>query len=427
MDAGAADPEVAAMRAGVALVLLAAACESAPPPVASTSRADSAGIEVVTANTPDWGPDEGWTVDPEPAVEIGVLTGDPDYEFVDLIAAARLARGDIVVADQGASELRSYDAEGRYQWTAGRAGEGPGEFGSLDYVGVLAGDTLVAYDAALLRVTLFGPEGDLIRTQRMALTDESDGRTSVPDKAVGIVDGRLVVRFLEYGDDIPEGVVRWPMERLAAMDLGSGAVRSLMVLPGHEANVSRRGGDGYGHGAVHFMRGPEYAASAGRLAVIDTEAWSVRSYTPRGELSAIVRRDVAPRETSGAVLAQEVDGLAGLIPELADTDPERLEQMRRMWREWPMAPLLPVLRSVHLDAAGNIWLQPSYLTGVEPPPYEVHAPDGSWLGSVALPPGLARGWVHYQAPYLEIGDDHVLGVWLDELDVQYVRMYRIRK
>ncbi len=98
-----------------------------------------------------------------------------------------------------------------------------------------------------------------------------------------------------------------------------------------------------------------------------------------------------------------------------------------MWRERSRAPKLPVLRSVHVDAAGNLWVAPYHIAGAEPPPFEVHAPDGTWLGSAALPPGLQRGFVQYQAPYMEIGDDYVLGVWTDELDVQYVRVYRLNR
>ena len=55
------------------------------------------------------------------------------------------------------------------------------------------------------------------------------------------------------------------------------------------------------------------------------------------------------------------------------------------------------------------------------------APDGTWLGTVSLPPRLVRAYIHYRSPYLEIGDDYILGVWKDELDVQYVRMYRLNR
>ena len=86
-----------------------------------------------------------------------------------------------------------------------------------------------------------------------------------------------------------------------------------------------------------------------------------------------------------------------------------------------------MLRSVHVDGAGHLWLKPYYVAGAESPPFETFAPDGTWLGSVTLPPGLVRAFTQYQAPYMEIGEDYVLGVWTDELDVQYVRMYRIDK
>ena len=90
-------------------------------------------------------------------------------------------------------------------------------------------------------------------------------------------------------------------------------------------------------------------------------------------------------------------------------------------------PLVEILRSIHVDATGHLWLQPYYVAGAEPPPFEIHAPDGFWLGSLSVPPGLQRAFVQYQAPYMEIGEDYMLGVWTDELDVQYVRMYRINK
>ena len=98
-----------------------------------------------------------------------------------------------------------------------------------------------------------------------------------------------------------------------------------------------------------------------------------------------------------------------------------------MWRDRPRAPVLPVLRSIHVDATGHLWLAPYYVAGADPPPFEIHAPDGTWLGSVSVPPGLQRAFIQYQAPYMEIGEDYILGVWTDDLDVQYVRMYRITK
>ena len=44
--------------------------------------------------------------------------------------------------------------------------------------------------------------------------------------------------------------------------------------------------------------------------------------------------------------------------------------------------------------------------------------EGRWLGMVETP---------RQFTVNEIGADYVLGVWLDDLDVQHVRMYRLEK
>ena len=413
----------------MAIFVAAAGCDAASPAI-HTIHTDSAGIPIAAAIEPLWGPGEGWTVEPEPLLEIGTVTGASEYLFTDVVAAVRLSNGDIVVAERAASELRGYDAAGNFLWRAGRSGDGPGEFRSLDFVGTAAGDSLVTYDGALLRAQLFDPQGRLARAYRVAITEgEAAGQITMADKAVGVVDGLLIVRFIESGDEVPNGVARWPLERLAALDLEDGAVPSLLVLPGGEAHVRVREGGGYSHGTYVFAKGPEYGAAAGRLAVIDTEAWSVRLISPRdGATTAVFRRELAPRDATNALFELHLDG----IVEIAFTDPdqaaaERVAGLRRMWRGFPRAPHLPVLRSVHVDGTGHLWLQPYYVAGAEPPPFEIHAPDGTWLGSVTLPPGLHRAFIQYQAPYLEIGEDYVLGVWTDDLDVQYVRMYRISK
>ncbi len=420
---------VAASAAVTAILLIAASCDTAPPPIHTIHR-DSAGIPIVTAVAPLWGPDDGWMVDPEPLLEIGTVSGALEYQFSDVVAAVRLSNGDVVVADRGASELRSYDAAGTFQWRAGRFGQGPGEFESLDFLGSTAGDSLVTYDETLMRVQLFDARGRVarnfgIRPQRF----DSDGAggtpspddLSGPDKAVGVVGRDLIVRFIELGDLRTSGVVRWIDERPVAIRLADGSANDLIVVGGEE--VLMRGGRR--EGGYAFSNYPEFGASADRVAVIDTDAYSVRVLSPvDGAVERIVRRDVAPREATDAVFEEHLAGILGMA---SGFPPEEIDRVERMWRDFRRAPVLPVLRSIHVDTTGHLWLQPYYVAGADPPPFEIHAPDGSWLGSVSVPSGLQRAFVQYQAPYLEIGADYVLGVWTDELDVQYVRMYRINR
>ena len=434
MDAGAADSAMAGMMrsqtanaVATAILLAATACDSAPD-FTHTIHTDSAGISIATAVTPLWGPGEGWTVEAEPFVEIGTVSGAPEYQLANVAAAVRLSNGDIVVADYGASELRRYDAQGVFLWSTGREGEGPGEFESLDFLGTMPGDSLVTYDWVLMRIQVFDPDGRLVRTLRAELpSDVGAAGGSAPDRAVGVVDGRLIVRFAEMAGGTTTGIVRWVNYRLVALDLRDGSATSLIVVGGEEVDLVRREDGSLSDGRYLFFNLPEFGAAAGPVAVIDTEAWRVRLVSPLdGSIERIVRRELAPREVTDEIYEAHLEGIVGMVAQ-TDAPAEQVDFVRRMWREYPRARTLPVLRSVHVDATGHLWLAPYYIAGAEPPPFEVFAPDGTWLGSVALPPGLERGFIQYQAPYMEIGTDYVLGVWRDELDVQYVRLYRLNR
>jgi hypothetical protein len=82
------------------------------------------------------------------------------------------------------------------------------------------------------------------------------------------------------------------------------------------------------------------------------------------------------------------------------------------------APTLPGFIDLHYDSEGFIW------AGAYVAPWEtgasalVFSDSGDLLGSVVLP---ERFKVH------EIGDDYVLGVWQDELDVEFIRMYGLQR
>ena len=416
-----ANHSLVANAAAATILLAAASCDAAPAAI-HTIHTDSAGIPIATAVAPLWGPGEGWTVGAEPLIEIGTVTGPPEYQFTDVVAAVRLSNGDIVVADRGTSELRSYDAAGNFQWRTGRFGEGPGEFESLDFLGTTDGDSLLTHDERLLRVQLFDSSGGLGRTLRTVLPrgDVAPGG-SAPDKVVGIAKNNLIIRFIELAEGTDQGIVRWLNERVVAVDLADGSASVLTVVPGEE--VERL--SDLSTTMLTFGNMPEYGAAADRVAVTDTKAFSVQVLSPVGGIvERIVRRNLAPQEATDAVF--EVH-LAGILEMVSGVPAEEVSRIRQMWRDRRRAPVLPVLRSVHVDATGHLWLAPYYVAGADPPPFEIHAPDGTWLGSVSLPPGLQRAFIQYQAPYMEIGEDYILGVWTDDLDVQYVRMYRINK
>ena len=100
---------------------------------------------------------------PQPAMTIGA-EGDPDYEFSTIVAVLRLPTGDVAVADWSTQSIRVFDPMGKLIRKLGRRGAGPGEFrGIFDLF--LAGDTLIAYDGRLRRLTRFLATGALVGVQ----------------------------------------------------------------------------------------------------------------------------------------------------------------------------------------------------------------------------------------------------------------------
>ncbi len=74
---------------------------------------------------------------------------------------------------------------------------------------------------------------------------------------------------------------------------------------------------------------------------------------------------------------------------------------------------------IALDRAGNLWVESGRATDGEPESmdYFVFDPTGAWLGVVALPP----------IEVLAIGDDYVIGVYRDELDIQCLQVHELVK
>ena len=165
-----------------------------------------------------------------------------------------------------------------------------------------------------------------------------------------------------------------------------------------------------------------------RVAVISTDTFAVRVLETDGAPRRILRRSVVLEAVTEQHVEAFLQSILGLIsPEGSEPAPEEVANVRQMWEESPRASTLPILRSVHLDSEGNIWVEPYVHTGAAPERFQVFAADGEWPGEVALPQGQHRGFVPRRAPSFQIGSDFVLGVWADEMDVQYHRLYGLEK
>ena len=402
------------------LTLALAACDAATRPT-GTIHTDSAGIRIATAVEPLGGPGEGWRVSEEPLVEIGSATGASEYLLDGVVGAVRLGSGDIVIAESTSGELRRYDRNGVFVWRTSGEGKGPGDHAFLEFLGALAGDSVVTYDTGLYRAQIFGPDGRIARTVRA----EAPWPGFLTGAPVALLGRHLVIEVQDRRGDLPDGVVRWPAVRIATLSLDDGTFEAVTDVPGAEQVISASG-RGISFMSYAFGKRPLFAAHAGRLAHADTKAFSIRfiSLDDRST-TAILRRDEPLREVTEEHIEAYLDWMARRNMYGGRTE-EDMEAMKPGWRARPMASTLPALQSIHLDAVGNLWVEPHAPHGAAVPPFEVYTPAGDWLGTVAVPPGLALGTGGISTGF-EIGEDYILGEWVGELGVSHVRLYALEK
>ncbi len=83
----------------------------------------------------------------------------------------------------------------------------------------------------------------------------------------------------------------------------------------------------------------------------------------------------------------------------------------------PVRETFPAYRSFIVSDDGSLWVE-NYTHPSEQPSWAVFRDDGRYLGEVDTPMG---------AQVTHIGDDFVLVIWEDELEVQQVQMYELIK
>lgn len=97
-------------------------------------------------------------------LRIGGLDGDVEYTFGSVTTVAPAPDGSVYIADRQGPVVRRYGADGTYLSQIGRSGEGPGEYTSVDGLGVTESGELAVYDGRVARVTWFSESGDYLES-----------------------------------------------------------------------------------------------------------------------------------------------------------------------------------------------------------------------------------------------------------------------
>ncbi len=395
-------------------VAVACACagDRAPSGDLDAVRSDSAGIEIVTnrgspASLPAWSL--------ELLLDIGGDLDDPDQQLFGVVDAALLSDGRIVAANAGMHELRYFAPDGALERSVGGEGEGPGEFRLLSFVDVAPDDSVFVSDPRQRRVSVFTSAGDFAR--HFSLVPPNEG--ALPRYLARFADGRIAASLFNVvsPQEIEDGrVLRGDATYLVYAADGTGAqtVGTLPSLPSYVRMFRTRGQlSAVGIESIPFATGARAAFGPQGFALGTGDAYEIRVHGRDATLRRLIRW---PGER--AVVTPEL--IEALVRERAGEteDPEARREARESLSDLPLPERLPAYDDLSLDRLGYVWAREPLRPGETRVRWTVFDTSGAMSARVELP----RDFTAY-----EIGADHVLGRFEDELGVEHVQLHRLRR
>ena len=387
----------------MAACTVASACGAGNDGNAVVAR-DSAGIAIVESRAPAWTRETSWSVSSDPLLDVGSADGPAEYQFSGVEAGVRLADGGIVICDAGSSEIRFYNAAGTFVRAIGRPGDGPGEYRRLTALGRGPGDSLWAYDFGLRRFTVLASDGTAIRTVSVG------GSLSAVNAVGQLPNGSFVVKeswSTGTGGDVKEGLERDPIA-VVRISADGRTQDTIAVIPGREVFISSEDGRAvmntplFAHTSVASVRDSE-------IVLGDQSTFALWIYHGAGPTHVYRITGVDLRLSRG-------DVAGAIAARIAQAPPERMTAARTHYAGMAVPETRPAYGALAVDRRGDVWVS-TYSPTAEPArAWYVFSPDGRWLGEIRMPERFS---------VLDIGDDWILGVWRDSLDVERVRLYRL--
>jgi hypothetical protein len=384
---------------------------------------DSAGIRIVESSAPLLSSTSGWAIAPTPALEIGANEQDSTQNLNDVAGALRLSDGRIVVANGAAPVVRWYDSTGAFLHGTGRYGQGPGEFDSGEgsawvyALWPLAGDSVATWEHPRRRMYVYDPAGRYVRAVVIDLPPNMD-EMSWP-QAAGLMGGGVLAYVSDRPpSDQPLGELRRDSLSFVHFHPDGKFAREIARRPGWvRFMVERRTGGRTIRGRVAQPFAPVFAAwTQGALFYYGSaDRHEIAVFDTTGALRTLIRRSLPRQPVTKDAIDRFVENR---LASLGNT-PDRRRQAEEDLKAIPFPDSFPAYRNFRVDREGVLWVQAYVPTGsATSVTWSTFDREGRWITDIQLP----AAW-----QITDIGRDYIVAVETNELDVEQVRTYRLRR
>ena len=351
-----------------------------------------------------------WRVSTAPTFSVAGAPGRGG-EFEDVKDVLRLSNGNVVVADD-AHRLLLFSPEGSYLRTIGSEGQGPGEFqrGPL-WLQRVGADTILAFELGNgRRLTYFTAEGECARSV-------SQTRIPLAWYVGALADGSLVGTVMDACGLNPQplgcpttfGPPRRPNEirvlrswmQVIRKDAQGQPVGSLGIFPQIEEISTPAVALMAAAPPDPLLRDTHVATGRDRVYVSTGERFRVLVLSVEGDTIGVIERSHELRRVT------EEDFFAWLVERF----PQRVESLRAADWSIPDDQTAPAVLDLVVAESGMLWIEEGREDVLAPGTWHVY--DGlRHVATVEMPPSFRPR---------HIGGESIVGIWTDELDVDWVQ------
>ena len=406
--------------AWIPALFLAAACgEAGGDAQWAGTVEDSAGVQMVH-NSLEPMVTEGEVFTFEEVLVFGEAAGDPDYQFGQIAGLDAASDGRILVLDQQAGHVKVFSADGVFESTISQSGAGPGELGpqaALLMVG--RGDTILVPDMGNQRVNLFFLDGSVPSSFPIRMEEGIPWRWEMSDQGLLVAQRRAL--------NIPGQSTQSDTDLIARQGYDGGVADTLLTPPRGETMTFGAGGIPEFH---FFVPEPMWTLlNDGSLVFAMNDQFSIDVYDLDGNLARVITMPVEKQPVSEEDVSIITD-MIEVVFEQQGVPPQGIDIMMQGMTFEDVYPAFTQMRS---GPGNGLWVQrigiPSQMTEEQRENFNPMLDQGSPEWDVFDAEGRLEGMITMPERFtpFSLKGDLLYGVWRDEFEVQYVKVYRVTR